>query len=497
MCESLLKALANSSILLIGILILSNSKYKKPLLFFGYLTMIFVSSYTFNFGFQAGIASLAIIIMIYSRFTRDSWRYTFFIITNIISVGIISKYWSNFVALIFIDNFNLTNTLYLEASLIIQIFISIGIYRVLMWIFKGIGIHLFLDTLEREHSRIMIIALFSTQALYVLVSFIPNLSDEGDHIVTTIQTIYTTILAAVMLILLVLFRHLVRHKIDSQEKNATLEQVSQALAVVEIDLAESKSELVKTQKDLEANEQLIGQAAQELKEKERLLRFMDQQVTTLSEARRKLMDFEHDQLNFIIALDGGIRSGDTAVMRESLEQYGAAVQEVLELKSDAVDLSNLYDSRMMPIRYLVLAKAQLATSQGVKFTLEIPTEVSRIGMDLKDFVRILGIWLDNAIEEAIQLDDKWIHVSFILNHDDDEGIDILEVRVSNSCRPKQSSEIAKLHEHGFTTKGDSRGNGLRIVHDLMFKHENIHIETRVKADDDKFTQLLSIALQKK
>lgn len=470
MSDSILKAIANSSILLFGIQILTTSKYNKGLLVAGYITMIAASSFTFVYGFQAGIASLAIIILLYSRFTQDSWRYTFFIITNVIAIVVVSKYWSNFVALVMINHFNLTSELYLEVSLIIQIFVSFGCYRLLMRVFRGIGVHLFLETLDREYSRLLIIGLSVTVLFYTLVSYVPNMLDDTSYLITTIQTIYTTFLAILIIVLLTLFRYLVKHKIELQEKNATLCQVSKRLKDVEKDLLE----------------------------KEKSLKYMDHHVATLSEARRKLMDFEHDQLNFIIALEGGIRSGDMSIMRESLEQYGAAVQEVLEIKADSLDLTHLYASPMMPVRYLILAKSQLANSQGIKFTLEIPTEVTCVGMDMKDFVRILGIWLDNALEEAIHIqEDKWIHVSFIQNFDEEEAIDVLEVRVSNSCRPKRQNDIAKLHDQGFTSKeGENRGNGLRIVNDLMFRHDNIHLETRVRVGEDKFTQLLSIALSK-
>jgi len=495
--ESLLKAIANSSILLGGILIMSNAKYKKSLLVVCFVTMVLISSFTFHFGFQIGIISLFVVILIFSRFTKDKWRYTFFLLINTISLVIVTKYWSNFIAFNLIEIFGLSHTnWYMLISVFIQSLIAVGIFRLMLKIFEGIGVHLFLETLEYGYSKILIFGLFTIQIFYIVLTYVPNVITDYDFLsILVIQTIYTTLLAVVTTSMMILFRYLVKHKIELEERNATLEQLSLQLLKVGGELVENTAVLAQTQQRIATDQLLIAQVTQDLKEKERLLRFMDKQIATLSETRQKLMDFEHDQLNFIIALDGGIRSGDTEVMRKSLEQYGAAVQEVLELKSDSLDLTNLYDSRMLPIRYLILAKTQLAISQDVKVTLEVPTEITRVGMDLKDFVRILGIWLDNAIEEAIQLDDKWIHISFILSRDEDEKIDILEVRVSNSCRPKQQSDITKLHDQGFTSKeGKSRGNGLRIVRGLMFKHDNIHLETRVKTDDDRFTQLLSIAL---
>lgn len=505
MYELILKGIVNTSIIVVGVLILSTTKYKLSIVLTAFVAAVFASSFAFNWGFQAGIITLFIVFVIVSRLTTDKWRYTFFILTNVVSLVIVSKYWSNFIAYHLLLAVNQTPTLdpyyyrlyiddwYLPVSLLLQLVIAVGVFWLISKVFKGIGIHLFVDTLDRVYNRIMIIGLFIVQSFYILITILPEIISVYCISMITIQVIYTSILSVTTVVLLVLFRFMVKHQIELENKNATLEQVALQLAVVEKSLKMNQEALGETQRELNENEDLIQRAVDKIKEKERLLRFMDTQVGILSETRRKLLDFEHDQLNLIIALDGGIRSGDMQIMRESLDQYGAAVQEVLELKTNSLDLSNLCNSRLMAIRHLILTKAQLAIGQGARFTLEVPTEVTKIAMDLKDFTRILGIWLDNAIEEIIHVDDRWIHTSFIQTIDDDDT-PILEVRVSNSCQPKKPVDIAKLHTQGFSSKtGENRGNGLRIVNEIMFKHDNIHIETRVKADDDKFTQFLSIA----
>jgi two-component system sensor histidine kinase AgrC len=258
-------------------------------------------------------------------------------------------------------------------------------------------------------------------------------------------------------------------------------------------LNENHALLNDTKHELEEKEKLIEQATSDLKEKRQLIEYLDQKVVSLSNAHQKLIDFEHDQLNLMITLDGGIKSGDKKVMQKCLERYGAAVQEVLELKPDSLDVSGLAGSSMLPIRHLILSKAQLALSQSVKFTVETSQPIENIGMDLKDFTRILGIWLDNALEEAIHTEEKWIHVSFILDTDLDD-LSVLEVRVSNSRRPKLPIDINNLHQQGVTSKGENRGNGLRIIHELMLKHEHIHVVTTAKVNETKFTQMLGIEI---
>ena len=466
MCELLLKGIANSIIIVIGVVILSNVKYRPIFLISGFLTMVAASSFTFSFGYQVGITSLFTIVFIFSRFTKDKWRYSLFIVTNIFLLTIVSKYWSNFFAVMIMYVVELPHEHgYLHLSLLIQVVLAIAIFRLVLRVFEGIGVHLFLDTLDRVASRTLVLTLFALQFVYLVISFIPDFLGLHRTETVIVQTSYVTLLIVMAGMLLVFFRRDVKQKIDLVEQNEALEQVNNRFNKV--------NEL--------------------LEDKERLLSYLDQQISSLSRSQQKLLDFEHDQLNFMITLEAGINSGDELVMRQSLEQYGAAVSEVLEVKSEAPDVSGIAGSLLMPLRHFILTKSHVALTAGIKFTVEIPEEITTVGMDLKDFVRILGIWLDNAIEEAIHLEDPWIHLSFIKGSDEEEGVDFLEVRVSNSCRPKLPIDITKIYEQNESSKGENRGRGLRIVNDLLFQHDHIHLSTSVKPNDTKFTQLLSIA----
>ena len=228
-----------------------------------------------------------------------------------------------------------------------------------------------------------------------------------------------------------------------------------------------------------------------LAHKEELIVHLDQQIIDIGNMQRKLNDFEHGQLELLIGLSGCIESGDYYAMKKILTQYGVKVQEVLEHRNGAPDVSNLVGPELMSIRHLMLSKAKQAIRCGLIFTLEVADKIDTIGMPSLDFIDIIGIWLNNAIEEAIHTEEKRVHVSLILDQDPD-GLNILEVRVTNSCRSKTLNNPDLLNQQGMTTKGPDRGNGLRIVQDHLLKHDNIHICTRII--NQKFTQLLEIVL---
>ena len=101
---------------------------------------------------------------------------------------------------------------------------------------------------------------------------------------------------------------------------------------------------------------------------------------------------------------------------------------------------------------------------------------------------------DNIKEEFDRYKKLSVHVkdtSFILDEDSD-GVAILEIRVTNSCR-ENVLNLSTINEQGISTKGEGRGSGLPIVEKMMLKYENIYISTKVS--DGKFMQLLEIVLE--
>jgi two-component system sensor histidine kinase AgrC len=84
--------------------------------------------------------------------------------------------------------------------------------------------------------------------------------------------------------------------------------------------------------------------------------------------------------------------------------------------------------------------------------------------NLPDFIRILGVFIDNSIEEAVQTDDKLVLIRIL---EQDEKISIT---VKNSIR---SIVKNKGILPGTTTKGLGRGNGLAIAKQIIEKYDNI------------------------
>ena len=92
------------------------------------------------------------------------------------------------------------------------------------------------------------------------------------------------------------------------------------------------------------------------------------------------------------------------------------------------------------------------------------------------FVRILGIFLDNAIEAAAETQEKQLEIAFMKNQD---GLSIV---IKNSTLPLDVSLK--------TTKGLGHGYGLSIASELISKHPEVL--WKMDYQDKIFTQILEI-----
>lgn len=104
----------------------------------------------------------------------------------------------------------------------------------------------------------------------------------------------------------------------------------------------------------------------------------------------------------------------------------------------------------------------------------------------RDFTKLLGVFLDNAIDAALKSEEKEIEVEL---KDKD---DYLLLTISNTY--DKNIDINKVGKSGFTTKGVGHGFGLSIVKDIA--KTNSEIETFSSKESDKFIQTAMIYLKK-
>ena len=104
----------------------------------------------------------------------------------------------------------------------------------------------------------------------------------------------------------------------------------------------------------------------------------------------------------------------------------------------------------------------------------------------RDLTKLLGVFLDNAIDAALKSEEKEIEVEL------KEKGDCLLLTISNTY--DKNTDINKVGKSGFTTKGVGHGFGLSIVKDIA--KTNSEIETFSSKESDKFIQTAMIYYKK-
>ena len=104
----------------------------------------------------------------------------------------------------------------------------------------------------------------------------------------------------------------------------------------------------------------------------------------------------------------------------------------------------------------------------------------------RDLTKLLGVFLDNAIDATLKSEEKEVEVEL---KDKD---DYLLLTISNTY--DKNIDINKVGKSGFTTKGVGHGFGLSIVKDIV--KTNSEIETFSSKESDKFIQTAMIYYKK-
>ena len=190
----------------------------------------------------------------------------------------------------------------------------------------------------------------------------------------------------------------------------------------------------------------------------------------MAEQYDEMRKFRHDYKNMLLGLEGFIKDQEW----QGLTDYFNTQLKPAELKVDyeQLQLTRLANITNPDIRNLIFAKLAYAGSQKVNFTVEIQSPVQlKIPAQLA-LVRILGIVLDNAIEELIQL--TYGILGFAIIEQPNQVI----ILIQNNYRTDIES-VTALRQKGYSTKGKQRGLGLHNLNELM-KYSDVSINSRIE-----------------
>lgn len=203
-----------------------------------------------------------------------------------------------------------------------------------------------------------------------------------------------------------------------------------------------------------------------------------EQVESLYETLR---GFRHDYTNVLISLSEAIQMRD-------IDQIKMIYDTVLkdsasDLKRQKFDLAKLTHVTNMPLKSLLSSKLAEAFDKGIHCHVEVEEGVFFTDMRVLDLITITSILCDNAIEAAVLSETPKLSIAIFKM----EGQSV--IAVENSTK-EASIDIAPLKQRGFSTKGTGRGLGLANIEEILFRYDNVSLET--ESAQHRFVQLLSV-----
>lgn len=183
----------------------------------------------------------------------------------------------------------------------------------------------------------------------------------------------------------------------------------------------------------------------------------------------------HENKNDLIVLDGLISKRNI----KAKKQIAAMIKDYNKLETELKGNDELYHMTLpIPsggLRGLVYHKLLLCEQLKIIYDLRIGRNInSKITKNvdfqtMRKFVKIVGIYLDNAIDAVQNVTDREINIEFFLQ----EGY--LCVLIANTF--KGCLDVDKMGTMGYTSKGGKHGYGLSLAKEILKTDTNLTSET--------------------
>lgn len=154
-----------------------------------------------------------------------------------------------------------------------------------------------------------------------------------------------------------------------------------------------------------------------------------------------------------------------------------------------------FDMSVIPsggLRATIYSEVMKIIENKISYNLDIDKRIKTIDLieldtnTIIDICKIIGVFIDNSLDEVKKLKNKNIQISLYLENKR------LCIKVSNNYKGKL--ELDKINNEGYTTKGKNRGYGLSLVEQIV--NRNNFLEHKTEINNNSFSQIISIKYKK-
>lgn len=206
-------------------------------------------------------------------------------------------------------------------------------------------------------------------------------------------------------------------------------------------------------------------------------------ISSLLNVNQEFRSIKHDFYNVLQGYSGYIEIKDY----EGLQNYHNRLFSTTKQVGDFLDIIEILRPRIA-VYSLLESKSKMAKKLDVIFSVNCVCDVSNVVINDFDLCRILGIVIDNAIEEAELSTKKQVNLSI-----ESKDMNTIVFAVSNTT--KSDIDIKRIFEQGYTTKENHTGIGLPQVLHILNSYE--HCSLRTNYHDNQFSIFLILNASKK
>lgn len=211
--------------------------------------------------------------------------------------------------------------------------------------------------------------------------------------------------------------------------------------------------------------------------------------TTLKELEQnvtRLKITNHENKNQLLTIRNMIKKGEDSKSLikhiENIVNTKIKDDETLMLQTSTITnsmISSIVYSKMLTMKENDV-DVDLIISRDIKdlYLSDIPDELA------VEICKIIGVYLDNALEEVSKYEEKIINIEFYAEKK------TLCIAISNNFEGEIDFE--KMDNPGYTTKENGHGYGLSLAHEIIESNDRLSSEREIK--DNIFKQILKIKM---
>lgn len=184
---------------------------------------------------------------------------------------------------------------------------------------------------------------------------------------------------------------------------------------------------------------------------------------------KEIRGFRHDYTNLLSSLNQAIQNKDingiekiyNAVFRDSDKRF----------QSSQYDIGNLSNLDNDALKSLVSVKMIEAQNKGINLSVEVeePIDIPN-NLELIELLKIVSIFLDNALEAAVNAEVPYISFAYFK-----EGT--TKIMIIENSTSEEKINTKSIFNYGNSSKGNNRGIGLSNVKEILSSNQKNYLKT--------------------